>query len=182
MKRFYIFLLLLAGSFSLMRGASPGVSPQENFKKGLAAFEARDHSEAFPLFLEAAEAGYAPAQFYTGYYYQYGLLAVTPDEALAYKYYKLAADGGIAEANQYLGHCYLDGRGVAQDEAEAARYFRIAAEAGVVESQFLLGNCYARGTGVKKDIDKATFWLRKAADAGYQQAADLLEILPSWSF
>ncbi|HOU71975.1 MAG TPA: hypothetical protein PLB85_01210, partial [Candidatus Syntrophosphaera sp.] len=38
------------------------------------------------------------------------------DPALAVKLFRLAKDGGVDEAQYYLGLCYLQGRGVGKDE------------------------------------------------------------------
>lgn len=46
----------------------------------------------------------------------------------AFKYFKLAADGGHAEAQNKVGHFYELGIGVHEDSEESIRYYKLAAE------------------------------------------------------
>ena len=52
----------------------------------------------------------------------------------ATKWYRLAAEQGLAEAQYNLGHCYYNGIGVEQDYSEAAKWYRLAAEQGDEEA------------------------------------------------
>jgi hypothetical protein len=45
----------------------------------------------------------------------------------AVRYYRLAAEQGLARAQFHLGKCLQSGDGVAQDWVEAVRYYRLAA-------------------------------------------------------
>ena len=80
-----------------------------------------------------ADRGAAVAQFnlgacfYNGFCYYEG---VTQDDAEAFRYYKLAADQGLTEAEHSLGFMYASGRGVALDFAEAIRWYERAAAKG----------------------------------------------------
>ena len=57
----------------------------------------------------------------------------------AARYYRLAAEQGVAEAQFHLGCCYERGEGVAQDWAEAVRYYRLAAaQAGRLTSEHIV--------------------------------------------
>jgi TPR repeat protein len=64
------------------------------------------------------------------------------DVTEAVRYYRLAADLGLANAQGNLGLCYENGWGVAKDETEAAQYYRLAADQGFANAQFNLGECY----------------------------------------
>ena len=55
---------------------------------------------------------------------------VPQDYAEAMKWYRLAADQGIAEAQYNLGVMYDNGQGVPQDYAEAYVWFSVAAAGG----------------------------------------------------
>jgi hypothetical protein len=90
--------------------------------------------------------------------------------------YRLAANQGDASAQDSLGVCYANGRGVPKDEVEAVRWFRLAADQGDDNAQHSLGECYVNGRGVPKDEVEAVRWYRLAANQGYQVAQDSLGV------
>ena len=53
--------------------------------------------------------------------------SVLKDDAEAAKWFRLAAEQGVASAQYDLGLSYAFGEGVLKDAAEAARWFRLAA-------------------------------------------------------
>jgi TPR repeat protein len=63
---------------------------------------------------------------------------VPQDYAQAARFYRLAADQGLARAQMSIGICYKAGRGVAQDDAEAVRWVRLAADQGFARAHDLL--------------------------------------------
>ena len=75
------------------------------------------------------------------------------DFAEAVKWRRLAADQGHADAQNNLGFCYFNGKGVKQDFVEAVKWWRLAAEQGDADAQNSLGDCYYNGEGVKQDFD-----------------------------
>ncbi len=125
-----------------------------------------------PLFLlgcgkpspkEAAE------NFKIGYIYERGI-GVAKDATEAFKWYRKAADAGLAEAQYNLGVLYYNGTGVARSAAEAARWFELAANQNLSEAQFNIGNAYRIGEGVTRNYASALSWYRKAALLGYAPA------------
>ncbi len=88
---------------------------------------------------------------------------VPQNYAEAVKWYRLAADQGLAMAQIDLGAMYLNGRGVPQDLPEAAKWYRLAAEQGYADAQFALGVFYEDGIGVPKDVILALMWYSLAA-------------------
>ena len=88
---------------------------------------------------------------------------VPQDNVEAVRWFRLAAEQGITEAQVYLGVMYDTGRGVPQDDAEAVRRFRLAAEQGDAFAQFNLGGMYANGEGIPQDNVEAHMWLNLAA-------------------
>lgn len=84
----------------------------------------------------------------------------------AVRWYRKAADQGLAEAQCELAYMYRDGYGVAEDYSEAVRWFRKAAEQGLSEAQIWLGIMYEEGLGVVKDYSEAVKWYRKTAEEG----------------
>ena len=95
---------------------------------------------------------------------------VPKDEAEAAKWYRKAAEKGLASAQHNLGLCYDNGEGVPKDEAEAAKWYRKAAEQGYAEAQCDLGLCYHKGEGVPKDKRESVIWYWKAAEQGLAEA------------
>ena len=53
------------------------------------------------------------------------------DDAEAVKWYRKAAEQGLASAQCYLGLRYDFGKGVPEDDAEAVKWYRKAAEQGL---------------------------------------------------
>ncbi len=60
---------------------------------------------------------------------------VPQDHGEALKWYRLAADHGLADAEFILGFLYDIGRGVRQDSVAAAQWYRKAAEHGDAATQ-----------------------------------------------
>ena len=87
---------------------------------------------------------------------------VPQDAAEAVRWYRLAAEQGIASAQNNLGVMYGDGLGVPQDAAEAVRWYRLAAEQGDATAQFNIGLRYGDGLGVPQDNVEAHMWLNLA--------------------
>ena len=63
------------------------------------------------------------------------------------RWFRLATQQGLAEAQHNLGAMYATGRGVEQDDVLAIHWFRLAAEHGLSLSQGALGFMYMRGQG-----------------------------------
>jgi TPR repeat protein len=80
----------------------------------------------------------------------------------ATKWYRKAAEHGIAEAQNNLGHMYYGGEGVPQDYAEATKWYRKAAEQGNAKAQGSLGFIYLMGRGVPKDYVISHMWFNLA--------------------
>ena len=96
------------------------------------------------------------------------------DYAQAAKWYRAAAEQGLADAQNDLGKMYLKGKGVVQDHAEAMKWRRLAAERGHVGAQYWLGAKYHHSIGVPQDDAEAVKWYRLAADQGDAMAQEAL--------
>jgi TPR repeat protein len=110
--------------------------------------------------LRMAEAGDMRAAFLLGS--RFAERGGSEDE-VAVQWFRLAAEGGLAEAQYNLGYMLANGRGAPRDDASAARWFRLAAEQEFVEAQFNLASFYAAGRGVEKDEAMAAAWFERAA-------------------
>ncbi len=93
------------------------------------------------------------------------------DPAEALKWLRMAAEGGLMQAQTDLGGLYYEGgRGVKQDGKEALKWFTMAADQGSKEALVYMGLIHALGVDVPRDRVKACAFWRKAAEAGVQEA------------
>ena len=67
---------------------------------------------------------------------------VAKDRREAVRWYRAAAEQGLAAAQSNLGGSYITGKGVTQDRREAVRWWRAAAEQGLAGAQYNLGTAY----------------------------------------
>jgi TPR repeat protein len=88
----------------------------------------------------------------------------------AVKWYRKAAEQNYAAAQNNLGVCYDQGKGVAKDPVEKAKWLRQAAEQNYATAQLNLGICFYNGNGVAKDWVEAYKWLLLAAKQGDEDA------------
>ncbi len=88
---------------------------------------------------------------------------VLSDYVEALKWYLLAAESGVAQAQTIVGNMYLQGSGVFPNDAEAVKWFRRAADQGDAEAQNNLGVMYANGKGVPQDYVQALMWFSLGA-------------------
>ena len=108
-------------------------------------------------------------QFKIGSMYYNGF-GVAQDSVEAAKWYRKAAEQGLAEAQSSLGSMYNNGDGVGRDSYNALNWYRKAAAQGDAEGQFHLGVAYDQGIGVKYNFSTAVDWWRKAAEQGHARA------------
>lgn len=126
----------------------------------LAASALDDSAAAIAAMLPLAEKGDAIVQCDLGNFYAKRGTAQDSQEAV--KWYKKAADQGLADAQFRLAYSYSNG--IAQDKAEAAKWYKLAAEQGHQEAQRALWLMYSEGDGVPQDGAEAVKWLHKLAD------------------
>jgi TPR repeat protein len=88
---------------------------------------------------------------------------VQQNYAEAARWYRKAAEQGVARSQFNLGLIYDNGRGVPQDYAEAARWYLKAAKQGEAGAQFNLGLMYEYGHGVARNHVQAYRWVSLAA-------------------
>ena len=108
--------------------------------------------------------GDADAQYELGIMYAEGR-DVPQNDAVAFAWYRQAAEQGVAKAQFNVGLMYSSGRGVPRDEAEAVTWYQQAAAQGLAEAQVNLGVRYAIGRGVpqvERARDRGTTSRRRA--------------------
>lgn len=91
-------------------------------------------------------------------------MAGPPEERAAFV--RVAAEGGVAEAQAVYGQMLLDGVGVVRDRQEAVRWFDRAARQGHAMAINMMGRCYDLGWGVPIDKVRAAEWFRVASAQG----------------
>ncbi len=124
MKYLVLFLSLVL--------ASPALSG--DFDKGKAAYLEGDYTTALEEITPLSNDGNAAAQNLLGIMYEKGQ-GVPQDNALAVKWYKLAAAQGELFAQRNLGVMYYKGTGMAEDVLRAQMWFTIASQAGYEKAQ-----------------------------------------------
>ena len=80
------------------------------------------------------------------------------DYAEAVKWFRKAAEQGIAGAQHNLGFYYSSGTGVKKDEAEALKWYRKAAEQGYDEATVILAEMCEDGQGMEINLAEAYGW------------------------
>ena len=95
---------------------------------------------------------------------------VREDDSEAFRWYRLAAEQGYANAQYQVGRMYFMGQGVLSDAAEAFRWNRRAAQQGHAMAQAALGMAYGLGRGVREDYVLAHMWFNIAGANGEETA------------
>lgn len=105
-----------------------------NLSAGLAAFEARNYTNAFELLMPLAEVGNAEAQCIIGNMYDLGL-GTDSNTSEAVKWYQKSSEQGYGVASNNLGTIYHSGReGIPESKTEAQKWYRKAREQGFMHS------------------------------------------------
>jgi TPR repeat protein len=128
-----------------------------------------DETALLSAFRTRAENGSVGAAYLMGLFRFMGS-GVARDYAEAFRWWKLAADRGYAEAQNKVGSCFFTGQGVPRDYAQAAEWWKKAVEQGIEDAEYNLGLCYFAGQGVSRDLAQAARLFRKAADQGNADA------------
>ena len=131
-------------------------------EKGLAAYNSTEYDTALAIWQPLAEAGDAESQYGLGMMYGNGF-GVAMDDALAIKWYGMAAEQGHADALCNLAVMHQNGWGVPLNEEEAVRLFMLAAEQGAPEAMVALGRHFAMDFSEAYDPVLAYKWFSLAA-------------------
>ncbi|TSD79078.1 sel1 repeat family protein [Pseudomonas sp. KBS0710] len=123
--------------------------------------------------LMAAREGVVDAQALLGQILLEGR-GIARDEALALRWFQIAAHAGHSMARNMAGRCLEHGWGCAVDEAAAAQNYRLAAEAGLDWGQYNYANLLATGRGIAEDRPQALAFYRLAAEQGHAKSMNLL--------
>jgi TPR repeat protein len=114
---------------ALLAAATPARAEEDAFDKAIHVYGCADYPKAFAMVVPLAEGGHALAQYQMGLMLEQGQ-GIDANLAEAYKWYKKAADQGIADAYFALGQIYHRGVVVPKDAIQAFVAFDIAASLG----------------------------------------------------
>lgn len=95
----------------------------------------------------------------------------------AMKWYRLASDQGVVQAQYNLAVMYENGQGLARNEKEAIKWYRIAATQGFAKAQFNLGAMYILGD--EKNYINGYIWGTIAKLNGHSDADKLIKLARS---
>lgn len=115
---------------------------------------------------QKAESGDPNSQLILAKKYFDGKGLIRQDYNEAVKWFRKAAEGGLAEAQNNLGKMYYYGYGVPQDYNEAAKWIKKAATQGHIKAQVNLGLLYYDGQGVAQSNNEAITLFTKVAERG----------------
>lgn len=124
----------------------------------------QDYSEAFRLFMVAAEQGHILSQSYIGDMYYWGE-GVEKNYAEARKWYELAAEYNEVSSLKQLGFIYYYGEDTTKNDDKAFECFKLAADLGNARSQYMLHWFYF-SDGKYTDYKLGKEYIEKAAEAG----------------
>ncbi len=128
-------ILFLAAVF-LCLPAIPvlALSVDELLQKGRDAQRMQKFSEAFQLYMAAAQKGSAEGQYHVAYCYFSGQGA-KQDDQLARVWFLKAANQGDGRSERYLGNIYENGWGTAADRGAAKDWYQKAVQHGCKGAQ-----------------------------------------------
>ena len=153
--------------------AAVGVCSAESLEqlnaRGDALGRAGKFGEALPLIRQAAEGGFAQAQFALGTMYAFGD-GVAQSKTEARLWYEKAAAQGHPMALYNLGLYYDKGIGVAQDRVRALGYYKRGADAGDGKAAYNAGQMLVTGDGVTADVVEGVRLMERSAALNISQA------------
>jgi len=134
------------------------------------------------MWTNAANQGHIRAQLNLGFNYSRGW-GVAQDYKTAMRWFRKAADQGMAEAQfcvgmMYQGDDWHSGQGVDEDYKTAMRWFRKAAEQCMPESQLIMAELLSVGdkdAGIPQDLELALFYVSAAEAQGIEGTRELRE-------
>lgn len=123
------------------------------YSEALAYQDAKEHSKALPLMIEAAELGNVQAMSVLGSMYLLGN-GVREDGRQAVAWLRKAIDGGFEDAVSILGMAYATGKaGVKVDLPKAREMLQFAADRGDDQSAHML-EMMDKGEGLFRSLKK----------------------------
>lgn len=179
-KECEVVILVHSKNYSYSDNALREIDNASNFKKTIIPIiidttPIRDELEyylssihklkAYPNYLDYLETLYHSVCNYINEEMWHDINDKQTDNAL-----KNMVQNGNTDAQNYLGICFAEGKGVERNEYEAFKWFKLAAEKGHAEAMNNMGRCYYIGIGIKQNYSEAINWFRKSAEMGNPSA------------
>ena len=170
-------MVLLSASVVLIVGVIlccviSGYNKKRNTEQFLDFFKAAKYDKAAEL-IDCVDVSVPQVSLSLGRMYEVGK-GVKRNVQEAARWYRLAANDGLTDAQCELAWMHENGVGVAKDLVEAAMWYRKAAEQGNAGAQSQMGKMYYNGEGVKQNQLEAIKWYGKAAKQGHAAAQCML--------
>ena len=102
---------------------------------------------------------------------------VERDPAMAMKFYRMAAEKGLAVSQSNLAFMYWEGEHVPRNVAEAVRWAEMAAKGDNLPAMWLLGRAYSDDEGVAPNLPEAVRWMTMAAEKNHAPAMNDLAVM-----
>ena len=144
-------------------------APEIKYRLARTLMQVGAYDEAIPMMLEAAEAGYSPAETAYGTAFMQGQ-GVYVDYAVALEWLRRGAEHKHPIAQHNLALMLMNGQGTPVDLSESFRLSTEASEAGYPLAMDLLGFMHEFGIGVARDYDQAGFWYSRAGSMSLYQS------------
>jgi TPR repeat protein len=136
-------------------------------------------AEAIEWIRKAAEQKLPEANLTYGTYAYLGENGIHQNYELAATHFRIAADQGLADAQNYLGIMNQNGQGIAIDHDQAIAWYRKAALQGHIRAQANLGFAIGTNNADENKQNEALAWLSIASQRGDVSAEKgLIEIEP----
>lgn len=123
-------------------------------------------TEAIEWIRKAAEQKLPEANLTYGTYAYLGENGINQNYELAANHFRIAADQGLAAAQNYLGAMNENGQGMAVDHEQAISWYRKAAIQGHIRAQANLGRAIGTNNNDEIKQTEALTWLNIAAQQG----------------
>lgn len=124
-------------------------------------FTACASTQSINLIKEKAELGDKESQYLLGIYYK-----ENKSFSKAFELFTQSANQNYPVAQNELGNCYLEGKGVDKNNEKALYWYRKAAEHKYFDAINNLGYMYDLGLGIKENNNKAIEFYEDAASKG----------------
>jgi hypothetical protein len=123
-------------------------------------------AEAIEWVRKAAEQKLPEANLTYGTYAYFGEHNIAQNYELAATHFQIAADQGLADAQNYLGAMNENGQGMAINHEQAIAWYRKAALQGHIRAQANLGRTIGTNNADESKQNEALAWLSIAAQRG----------------
>ena len=153
-------------------GSIPAVAPQP-IPTPTATVVLMDDTDTLKTLIRHAMDGSPDEQLQVAQRYEFGQ-GLEQNDSLAFRWYRKAAERGLAEAQYQLAAMYRIGKGTRRSSYQAVRWYQAAADQGHPKAQVKLGRMYQNGKGVLQNETLAFKWFLKAADQNDPDAEKIL--------